>query len=84
MRYSVLWFRRAEQEMARIWLNAIDRDAISRAANLLDKRLTRNPEAEGESRSHDRRFAFESPLGILFQVDPEARLVVVIHVWQYE
>jgi hypothetical protein len=84
MSYHVLWLPAAEQELARIWLNAADRSAVTSASNRMDRRLQSNPEDEGESRPNDQRIAFESPLGILFKVETASRRVLVIHVWRYE
>lgn len=56
---------------------------ISAAVNMLEQRLSRDPLNEGESRDGDIRMTFESPLGISFVVDTDAKTVTVIKVWQY-
>jgi mRNA-degrading endonuclease RelE of RelBE toxin-antitoxin system len=83
MRYTVLWLPRAEQELAALWLDANQREAITRAAHELDQRPANDAQDEGESREADLRIAFAAPLGIEFQVEEEDRVVRVIQVWLF-
>jgi len=83
MRYSVDWLPAAEEELASLWLNAPDRNAITRAAHAIDLRLQDEPEEAGESRPDGRRIVFAPPLGVIFRVIPGGRLVQVVHVWQF-
>lgn len=84
MTWDVEWLPDAEQELAAIWLQATDRQAVTAAADAIDRRLSRDPEQEGESRSQDVRVTFEKPLGVLFHVSVDERRVKVVHVWQFE
>jgi plasmid stabilization system protein ParE len=81
MNFSVVWTRRAENELAAIWLTASDRNAVTQAAHRLDQRLANDPLNEGESRHANYRIAFENPLGILFEVDEDINTVWVLQVW---
>jgi hypothetical protein len=36
MRYTVTWVQEADDELAELWLNASDRNAVSRAANAIE------------------------------------------------
>lgn len=83
MTYAVAWLPDAEQELAAIYMNASDPSAISQASNLIDYRLARNPAQEGESRPNGRRILLVSPLGVIFRVSEDDRLVTVSHVWTY-
>jgi hypothetical protein len=83
MSYTVLWLPDAENELARIWIEANDRQAVTRAAELLDGELTEHPNDVGESRSSNRRIAFEKPLIIAFRIDQFAGVVVVQSVRSY-
>ena len=78
MRYSVVWQRVAEGELAAIWLAASDRDEVTRAASRLDARLAIDPLHPGESRTFSvHRISFDSPLGIEFEiVEDDARVIV--------
>jgi len=83
MIYEVNWIPDAEKDLAEIWLAAPDRNAVTRAAHLLDEALLRNPLAAGESRqSTVRRIAFEFPLGIEFEVIVDDQKVRVLAVWR--
>jgi hypothetical protein len=83
MKWRVEWVTTAEDELATIWVNALDRDVITEAANLIDQRLARDPYDESESRPNGERIAFEKPLAVRYQVIPEDRLVKVLFVWRY-
>jgi len=82
MSHTVVWLPAAEKELAALWLDAPDRDAITNAANSIDQSLERNPEAEGESRPSGRRIMFLPPLGAVFKILPSDRLVIVMRVWR--
>lgn len=84
MTYTVTWLPAAEQELAAIWLASARRDAVTRAADALERRLGRNAPDEGESRDADNRIAFEPPLAVIFRVDQAARTVAVGHIRAYD
>jgi hypothetical protein len=71
MRYTVSWMPRTEGQLATIWMNAVDRNAVTVAIHELEERLAEDPENEGESRAGDERITFELPLSVLFQVFPD-------------
>lgn len=83
MSYSVEWLPDAERELARIWLSAADRDAVTKAANWIDGQLRFDPATQGESRPNGRRILLAAPLGVVFRVVPLDRKVAVAHVWQF-
>jgi plasmid stabilization system protein ParE len=83
MRYTVLWKPAAEQELASIWMNASDRDNITAAANRIDRLLHSDAESRGESRSAGMRVLVVPPLGVLFTVEPDDRVVSVGTVWRF-
>jgi hypothetical protein len=61
MRYTLTWHPSAEQELANIWLNATDRQAITSAANSIDHLLEFDPLSRGEEFYGD-RILVELPL----------------------
>ena len=83
MNFTVIWKPAAEEALADIWLRADDRTAVVAAGDRLDRALSRDPLVIGESRTGEIRIAFESPLGITYQVDQQARTVTVTSVWCY-
>ena len=82
MNYRVIWVPRAEQELAELWLNAPNRDAVTRAAQEIDELLRKGPSDEGESRPRGRRILFRLPLAVVFTVQPQDHLVTVLNVWR--
>jgi hypothetical protein len=72
----------AEEELARIWLSAEDRDAVTLASDSLDRELASSPSDLGESRSSERRIAHWLPLGISFEVHEKDCSVRVLAVWE--
>lgn len=83
MRYTVIWKPDAEDELALIWTNATDRDAVTQAADTIDQMLEIEPGSKGESRPGGRRIAFIEPLAVIFRVYKKTRKVSVLHVWRY-
>jgi len=61
-------------------VSAIDRQAITDAADRIDRRLMYSPETAGAEYGDD-RWLRDDPLAVLFTVFPNARLVKVLHVW---
>jgi hypothetical protein len=82
MKRSVSWLPAAEEELAACWLDATQRDAITRAAFQIDRQLQHDAEELGESRVEDVRIFFVAPLGVLFKIRNDW-LVEVIHVWTF-
>jgi plasmid stabilization system protein ParE len=80
MNYTVLWTPLAEQELARLWTNAPDRNAVTAAADVIDDLLGRDPLSQGEARADDTRLLFVPPLTVLFQVSEADRTVHVLRV----
>jgi mRNA-degrading endonuclease RelE of RelBE toxin-antitoxin system len=82
MKYTVLWNRTAEAALTKLWLTARDRNAVSEAASSVDDLLRDFPIEVGESREFGRRILFEQPLGILYSIESEDRIVRVLRVWR--
>lgn len=80
----VEWTEVALERLAAIWTRANDRAAVTAAVNRIDATLQRDPEAQGESRDEGRRILIESPLGVLFQVSPTDRVVLVLAIWRID
>jgi len=83
MNHTVIWLASAEQELAALWVDAVNREAITRATHQIDELLGKNPERAGESRFEDSRILLAKPLGVTFEVSEPDRLVRVHHVWRY-
>jgi hypothetical protein len=83
MKFHVNWLPDAEQELADIWLQAPDRPAVTQASHLIDRRLQKHPDLEGESRPDGQRILIVPPLAAVFQVFADDMRVDVIHVWRF-
>jgi hypothetical protein len=81
--YAVVWLPAAENELAAIWVASADRNAVTRAAAELDRRLAENGPEEGDSRPNNMRITFARPLAVLFRVDATARSVSVGRAWEF-
>jgi plasmid stabilization system protein ParE len=80
MSYTVVRKPTAEDELARIWTDAVDRGAVAEAANEIDRLLRGHPHGQGESRADSVRVMFIHPLGVFFDIREEDRLVCVLAV----
>lgn len=81
--YRVVWSQRAVNDLAGIWTQADPalRQAVTRAAHIVDQVLQDDPLDSGESREGQLRVMFAPPLGVQFQVDPDSQMVLVVHIW---
>ena len=82
MRWTVLWTPSAEGQLARIWLDADDRQAVRAAADSLDTEMSQSAMSVGESRSGGVRVAFATPLAVELEVVEQDRIVYVLSVWR--
>lgn len=83
MKYTVIWVPTAEQELAALWMDAANREAVTRASHTIDYLLGRDPLGEGEPRPGGGRVLLVPPLGVLYEVSPDDCLVRVLHVWAF-
>lgn len=81
MKFTVVWLPRAERELADLWEASPDRASLTRAADRIEQALAGLPHLAGEERSDGRRVLIDDPLGILFRVFLDDRMVRVTTVW---
>lgn len=81
MKFSVVWQPDAEAQLGELWARSTDRAALSSAANHIERVLRSYPERVGEGRFDEDRIMFEEPLGLIFRLILEDRLVQVLRVW---
>ena len=79
MIFTVTWIPSAHGELTNHWIKALDRDAVSDAANRIDAILRNDPHLQGQP-YRGRRMLIEPPLAVTFSVYPEDRLVEVLQV----
>jgi plasmid stabilization system protein ParE len=74
--YTVVWTPDAQDQLAALWLQAVDRNAITRAAHRIDQLLRHDPETRGVE-FYGERLLVEPPLQVVFSVHADDRLVKV-------
>ncbi len=82
MKFTVLWSPDAEDDLAAIWLDADDKNAITLAGNQIDASLLQDAHLQGESRDGQLRILFAPPLAIDFEVIEDDRIARVLTVWR--
>jgi hypothetical protein len=76
-RYTVTYARQALQALARLWLNAVDRRAITNAGHIVDQSLREDARQKGSPIGLQYRQLIVAPLVVDFTVDEEDRIVTV-------
>jgi hypothetical protein len=81
--YRVQWAGLALNQLTAIWTEGDSniRRLITSAVGQIDRQLADNPSECGESRSGPDRILFSAPLGIIFNVGADHRIVRVLRVW---
>jgi plasmid stabilization system protein ParE len=82
VKYTVTWTPAALDELARMWNEAADRDAVAAASNEMDRLLASVPNLQGESRGGNIRILFVGPIGADYEVLDADRIVRVLTVWR--
>jgi mRNA-degrading endonuclease RelE of RelBE toxin-antitoxin system len=75
--YTVVWADEATAELARIWLQAADRRAVTAAEASINRQLTRDPYQNGSLLSEDLYRLAVTPLVVTYTIDDAARRVEV-------
>ena len=79
MRCTVVWDPGALDELARLWMAASDPQAVTAAADEIDRLLRDRALVVGEEYGTDRRLV-EEPLEVIYSVSPDDCLVRVLQV----
>jgi hypothetical protein len=77
MPYTVTSDRTVQDELAVIWMQASDRDAVSRAANEIDRLLRLFPLTRGVAHDSFRTITV-GPLTAVYRVSPDDRIVEIL------
>jgi hypothetical protein len=83
MRYTVTSSDEVDNKLARIYLLARDRDAVSRASNRIDWVLKYSPLSEGTDLGAFRVLTL-APLTVVYSVSPDDRLVTILDYFHSE
>jgi hypothetical protein len=76
MRFTVVWSPVALGQLADAWVQATDRDAVTRAADEIDRTLRTDPDQQGLEFYGDRLLEI-LPLRAVFTVHPDDMLARV-------
>ena len=82
MKYDVVWVGTAERRLTEIWLASRFRSVVTQAAQAIDQELAIRPLDVGESRDFGQRILLAMPLGVIYQLHSERRIVRVLRVWE--
>ena len=79
MRYTVTWRPSAQDELALLWMEATDREAVRQASDQIDHLLKTSPQTRGNDQEGVYELAIP-PLHVVFEVSPDDRTVSVTRV----
>ena len=80
MRHTVTYLSEAQNELADIWNRARNKQAVSTAANRIDRELKNDPEEKADWLYGDWLYV-EPPLAVVFRIIEEDRKVEITQVW---
>jgi hypothetical protein len=78
--YTVTWVKSVEDRLVEIWIDAQDKQDVTRATLEIDQTLEFDATLKGEMLSEGLRFLVASPLRVAFLVREEDRVVEVVSV----
>jgi len=81
MKYTVVWNRRATNDLAQLWMDAGDRSEVASATNYIDEQLSRDPFLEQCEVVNRIGALIVKPLGVDYWINEGDRIVTVFAVW---
>jgi hypothetical protein len=81
MKYTVVWNRRATNDLAQLWMDAENRSDIAAASNAIDEQLSRDPFLEKCEVVNRIGALIMKPLGVDYWISEGNRVVTVYAVW---
>lgn len=84
MSWTVTYRPSAERDLTNLWSEASDQQAIPEAPDAIDRQLSADPLAAGESRQENTHILVEMPLAVLFDVLEDGRIVSNWAVFRWE
>ena len=80
MRFTVIWSQAAQSQLAELWVNATDRNAVTRASHQIDQLLAIDPDQQGIDFYGDWLLVV-TPLQVVYRIIPADMQVVIDRVW---
>ena len=81
-RYKVVWRKRALNDLAEIWLEANDRQAVTDAVRIAENKLAERPSGWGAEMSEGLFRIVAGPVRVLFTIEEKTRRVRIARVWR--
>jgi hypothetical protein len=81
MKFTVVTSPVADHQLAKIWLDAIDRQAVTDAFDRIERLLKHNASQQGKEHPSGWRGLILPPLAVTFRVSEEDRLVRIMSVY---
>ena len=82
MKYTVVWKSTAEDDLAKLWLTARNRNGVRVASDRIEALLRSNPLGIGQKFLSGRRLLFVNEIGVTYRVNDDDRIVVILNVWR--
>ena len=82
MRYTVGWSASAQSELAEVWLETVDREAVTAASNEIDAFLAVSPNDPRCEVVAGKGILIIGPLGVEYRIRERDRFVVVVNAWK--
>jgi len=79
-RYTVVWHQEARDELAQLWIEAQDRNAVTLAARAIDRDLAADAPEKGVPAPDALRQLTAPPLRVLFAVSEPDRVAKILSV----
>jgi len=68
MKFTVTWRKEVEDDLARIWLTAMDQQAFADATNAIDQQLKRDPYRNAKQVGGDTWAIIAGPLRVQYRI----------------
>jgi hypothetical protein len=79
-RYTVVWRKDADDDLAQAWMDAANREDVTSAADQVDIQLKNDPTSKGEELHEGLRRLKIPPLSVIFLVEEMDRQVAVVSI----
>ena len=79
-RYTLTWLEDVQNQLAQLWIDAPDKQAVTNAVNEIDRELAIDADRKGEPVAEGLRTLYAPPVHVLFSVREEDRIVEVVRV----
>lgn len=83
MNYTVVSTPSADEQLAEIWLRALDRQQVADASDAIHRMLRNDPVRAGHARPGGRRVIVVMPLSATFEISELDRLVRIVAIHPY-